>query len=93
VIVINGDTEDALIIEGSDVRTQTPIQTGIDLYGDGDSYALFQDATLGLDVYVLSTLLEAEPEPGSEKPTAPVTGLSSLDSYLHEPTLDAFGGF
>ena len=93
VIVINGDTEDALIIEGSDVRTQTPIQTGIDLYGDGNSYALFQDATLGLDVYVLSTLLEAEPEPGSEKPTAPVTGLSSLDSYLHEPTLDAFGGF
>ena len=94
VIVINGDSEDSLILEGQDVRLQTPTQTGIDLYGDGTTYALFQDTTLGLDVYVLSSLLASNDQSSavSEEPAPVVIGVTSLDQHVHQPSLDAFGG-
>jgi len=94
VIVINGDSEDSLILEGQDVRLQTPTQTGIDLYGDGTTYALFQDTTLGLDVYVLSSLLASNDQSSAvSEEAAPVAiGVTSLDQHVHQPSLDAFGG-
>ena len=68
------------------------MQTDIDLYGDGTTYALFQDAGLGVDVYVLSDLLSAADPSGDQTASGPVMGTSTLDQYLYEPALDHFGG-
>ena len=92
ILVINGDSDDALILDGVDIRNQTPVETGIDLYGDGTTYALFQDTNLGVDVYVLSDLLSAANASGSDKVSGPVMGTPALDQYLYEPALDHFGG-
>ena len=92
VLVINGDSEDALILNGVDIRNQTAVQTGIDLYGDGTSYALFQDTDLGVDVYVLSDLLSGASPSGSEKVSEPVMAAPTFDQYLYEPSADHFGG-
>ena len=92
VLVINGDSEDALFLDGVDIRNQTAVQTDIDLYGDGTTYALFQDAGLGVDVYVLSDLLSAADPSGDQTASGPVMGTSTLDQYLYEPALDHFGG-
>jgi hypothetical protein len=91
-LVINGDSEDALILNGVDIRNQTAVQTDIDLYGDGTTYALFQDAGSGVDVYFLSELLSVADPSSSQKVSGPVMGTSTLDQYLYEPTLDHFGG-
>ena len=92
VLVINGDSEDALILNGVDIRNQTAVQTGIDLYGDGTTYALFQDTDLGVDVYVLSDLLSGASPSGSEKVSEPVMAAPTFDQYLYEPSADHFGG-
>ena len=92
VLVINGDSEDALILNGVDIRNQTAVQTGIDLYGDGTTYALFQDTDLGVDVYVLSDLLSGASLSGSEKVSEPVMAAPTFDQYLYEPSADHFGG-
>jgi hypothetical protein len=92
VLVINGDSEDALVLNGVDIRNQTAVQTGIDLYGDGTTYALFQDTDLGVDVYVLSDLLSGASPSGSEKVSGPVMAGPTLDQYLYEPSADHFGG-
>jgi hypothetical protein len=92
VVVINGDAEDTLILSGEDVRNQTPTKTDIDLYGDGKTYALFQDTSLGIDVYVLSSLLGSESDSSSAESSSSTTGLSTLDSYLHGHSFDVFGG-
>ena len=92
VLVINGDSEDALTLNGVDIRNQTAVQTGIDLYGDGTTYALFQDTDLGVDVYVLSDLLSGASPSGSEKVSEPVMAAPTFDQYLYEPSADHFGG-
>ena len=92
VLVINGDSEDALILNGVDIRNQTAVQTGIDLYGDGTTYALFQDTDLGVDVYVLSDLLSGASPSGSEKVSEPVMAAPTFGQYLYEPSADHFGG-
>ncbi|MDB4036330.1 hypothetical protein N9506_11050, partial [Pseudomonadales bacterium] len=92
VLVINGDSEDALILNGVDIRNQTAVQTDIDLYGDGTTYALFQDTDLGVDVYVLSDLLSGASPSGSEKVSEPVMAAPTFDQYLYEPSADHFGG-
>ena len=92
VLVINGDSGDTLFLDGVDIRNQTAVQTDIDLYGDGTTYALFQDAGSGVDVYFLSDLLSVADPSSSQKVSGPVMGTSTLDQYLYEPTLDHFGG-
>ena len=92
VLVINGDSGEALFLDGVDIRNQTAAQTGIDLYGDGTTYALFQDTDLGVDVYVLSDLLSGASPSGSEKVSEPVMAAPTFDQYLYEPSADHFGG-
>ena len=92
VLVINGDSGEALFLDGVDIRNQTAAQTGIDLYGDGTTYALFQDTDLGVDVYVLSDLLSGASPSGSEKVSEPVMPAPTFDQYLYEPSADHFGG-
>ncbi|MCH1556521.1 MAG: hypothetical protein L7T26_09865, partial [Pseudomonadales bacterium] len=92
VLVINGDNEDTLVLEGVDVREATPLASGIDLFGDGNLYALFQDDTLGLDIYVLSRLLESTESSGAVA-GSPVMGSVSVGADLYEAPQDSFGGF
>ena len=92
VLVINGDNEDTLVLEGVDVREATPLASGIDLFGDGNLYALFQDDTLGLDIYVLSSLLESTESSGAVA-GSPVMGSVSVGADLYEAPQDSFGGF
>ena len=92
VLVINGDNEDTLVLEGVDVREATPLASGIDLFGDGNLYALFQDDTLGLDIYVLSSLLESTESSGAVA-GSPVMGSGSVGADLYEAPQDSFGGF
>ncbi|MGB2396328.1 MAG: VCBS domain-containing protein [Pseudomonadales bacterium] len=91
VLVVNGDNEDTLIIEGVDVRDTTPVSSGIDLFGDGKLYALFQDTTLGVDIYVLSSLLEDSEASGADS-NSPVMGSASVAADLYEIPQDNFGG-
>ena len=92
VLVINGDNEDTLVLEGVDVRDTTPIASGIDLFGDGNLYALFQDTTLGVDIYVLSSLLESTDSSGSNVAN-PMMGSGNAGADLYEAPQDSFGGF
>jgi hypothetical protein len=92
VLVVNGDNEDTLVLDGVDVREATPLASGIDLFGDGNLYALFQDDTLGLDIYVLSSLLESTESSGAVA-GSPVMGSVSVGADLYEAPQDSFGGF
>jgi hypothetical protein len=79
VLVIKGDAEDTVLIDGLDLDLISPDDTDVDLFGDGELYYLYQDA--GVSVYVHSDLV------GS----AALSQVTGLDSYIHNSPVDAFG--
>ena len=79
MLVIKGDAEDTVLIDGLGLDLISPDATDVDLFGNGELYYLYQDA--GVSVYVHSDLV------GS----AALPQITGLDSYLHNSPVDAFG--
>jgi len=84
VLVINGDAEDAVLLNGLDLDAITPTDSEIDLFGDGELYYLFQEN--GVSLYVHSDLSDT----AEENAQKPASGLD-LHHYLHDGQVDAFG--
>jgi hypothetical protein len=57
MLVIRGDAEDQLSIDGIDINALSAIESDIDLFGDGALFSLFRDELLGIDIYVDQALL------------------------------------
>jgi Ca2+-binding RTX toxin-like protein len=79
VLVIKGDAEDTVVIDGLDLDLMSPDESNVDLFGDGELYYLYQDP--GVSVYVHSDLVDSAASPQA----------MGLDSYIHNSSVDAFG--
>ncbi|MBT6245741.1 MAG: hypothetical protein HOI43_10020, partial [Gammaproteobacteria bacterium] len=84
VLVINGDAEDTVILNGLDLDAIAPTASEVDLFGDGELYYLFQEN--GVSLYVHSDLSDSAEE-DQEKPASG----HDLDHYMHNSQVDAFG--
>ena len=60
MLVIRGDAEDQLSIDGIDINALSAIESDIDLFGDGALFSLFRDELLGIDIYVDQALLSGD---------------------------------
>lgn len=79
VLVINGDAQDSVLLDGLDIEFITPDASDVDVFGNGERYYLFQDD--GVDLYVHGDLVDSN------------TSLAGkdLDSYIHDKPVDSFG--
>ena len=60
MLVIRGDAEDQLSLDGIDINALLAIESDIDLFGDGALFSLFRDELLGIDIYVDQALLSGD---------------------------------
>ena len=60
MLVIRGDAEDQLSLDGIDINALSAIESDIDLFGDGSLFSLFRDELLGIDIYVDQALLSGD---------------------------------
>lgn len=86
VLVINGDAEDTVLLNGLDLDAIAPTDSEIDLLGNGELYYLFQDNDVSL--YIHSDLIDS----AEESEERPASGFD-LDHYMHNSQVDAFGMF
>ncbi len=57
MLVIRGDAEDQVSLDGIDINALSAIESDIDLFGDGSLFSLFRDELLGIDIYVDQALV------------------------------------
>ena len=60
MLVIRGDAEHQLSLDGIDINALLAIESDIDLFGDGALFSLFRDELLGIDIYVDQALLSGD---------------------------------